>query len=300
MYRTKSVTAEDGTEIRYTVSGRGDSTVVLSNGIGCNEVFFKYLVRDLEKRCRVICWHMRAHMDSGIPRDPSQVGFSHLLDDMRRVLQAEGEPGAVLVGLSMGAELNFEYYRRWPDAVQGIVVVNGHYEYPMKSFLDSATLETFFPLLLFASRVAPRTVQRGWRAVVGGPWSFWVAKRWIVNGRKILPEDFFAYLPHIRDISTRCFLEMAYYLGGHSARDLLPQIRVPVLILTGSRDVFTPIRFSQEMASRIPDARLVEIEGGSHAMLIEFPHVVNPLILEFLAALETAAGGGRRIRPVVE
>ena len=172
MYRTKSITAEDGTTIRYTVSGRGRTTVLLSNGIGCNEVFFKYLVRDLEKQYRVISWHMRGHMDSQLPRDPSHVGISYLVDDMKRVFQAEGAPRAVLIGLSMGAQVNFEFYRRWPASVESIVVVNSHFEYPMQSFLDSPTLEKYFPLLLFLSRLAPGAAQKIWSAIVGGPWSF--------------------------------------------------------------------------------------------------------------------------------
>ena len=280
---THYLDADDGTRIAYTVTGTGTPDIVLSNGIGCNEVFFRYLTRDLEQEHRVVAWHMRGHMDSALPEDISHVGPSYLVGDMKRVLDDAGVEKAVLVGLSMGVELNFEFYRRWPERVAAMIVVNGHYEYPMKSFLGTQTLETFFPLLLFMSRMAPGLFAKGWRTVIGGPWSFWVARKGVVNEDRIRAEDFYDYLPHIRDIDVRCFMEMAYYLAGHSAADLLPNIDVPVLILTGSNDTFTPIAFSQEMAERIPNARLEEIREGSHAMLIEFPEKISYKVKEFLA-----------------
>jgi class 3 adenylate cyclase len=48
------------------------------------------------------------------------------------------------------------------------------------------------------------------------------------------------------------------------ARDLLPAVRVPTLVLHRRDDPMLPIEASRYLADRIPGAKLVELEGGDH------------------------------------
>ena len=73
--------------------------------------------------------------------------------------------------------------------------------------------------------------------------------------------------------------------GEHSAQDLLPEIRVPTLVVAGSRDTFTPPEVSVAMAEAIPGARLELIEGGSHILPLEQRDRLGQLVRDFLASL---------------
>lgn len=279
---TGYISAEDGTRIAYTESGGGEPCVVLSNGIGCNEVFLRYLSEDLSWRFRVINWHYRGHMNSETPKDMSHTDYPYLVDDLKLVLDDAGVKKAVFVGFSMGVEINFEFYRRHPEMVEMLIPICGTFEFCFKSFFGLPLLEHLYPLATYAVRRNPKRVERIWRHTIGSPLAFPIAKLMVFNRKRVKKSDFKDYHPHIANIDKRLFLEMGGYLGKHSARDLLHEIDVPTLIIAGDRDNFTPIRVSREMAGLIPGSRLVEIKGGSHGTLIEFPEEVNPRVVDFI------------------
>jgi pimeloyl-ACP methyl ester carboxylesterase len=85
-------------------------------------------------------------------------------------------------------------------------------------------------------------------------------------------------------LDFEAYAETFRYLGEHDARDLLPRIRVPALVITGSRDLMTPLPTARQMARDMPQGRLAVIPGGTHYTAVEFPTEVNRLLLEFLAA----------------
>ena len=47
-------------------------------------------------------------------------------------------------------------------------------------------------------------------------------------------------------------------------RDVLPAVRVPTLVLHGEVDTVVPLEVARYVASRMPNARLVEMPGIGH------------------------------------
>ena len=66
---------------------------------------------------------------------------------------------------------------------------------------------------------------------------------------------------------------MLGHAGRHSAREILPTINVPVLIVAGDRDNMTPRILSEEMHKMISGSSLLVVEGGSHTAPIERPQL---------------------------
>jgi pimeloyl-ACP methyl ester carboxylesterase len=66
------------------------------------------------------------------------------------------------------------------------------------------------------------------------------------------------------------------------SRPTLADIRVPTLVLVGEQDALTPPDRSKEIASAIPDARLVVVPECGHASTLEQPEAVNRALLEWL------------------
>ena len=55
----------------------------------------------------------------------------------------------------------------------------------------------------------------------------------------------------------------------HNTCDRLPLISVPTLIISGSADRQVPVENSRRLASQIPGAELVILEGMGHGFFIE-------------------------------
>ena len=51
----------------------------------------------------------------------------------------------------------------------------------------------------------------------------------------------------------------------------LPQMKVPVLLITGTDDIVTPPQNSIMMADQIPAAWLVQIKNGGHGLMFQYP-----------------------------
>jgi len=67
--------------------------------------------------------------------------------------------------------------------------------------------------------------------------------------------------------------------------DRLPTITQPTLLMTGTDDILTPPQNSLNMAQKIPGAWLVQIEGGGHGMMFQYPNKFTEAVLVFLRDL---------------
>jgi pimeloyl-ACP methyl ester carboxylesterase len=275
----------DQTPIWYRVTGpAGAPAVVFCDGIGCDGYVWKYLERALSEGNRVVHWHYRGHGRTPPPRDPRRVDIVDLADDLAGVMDAAlGDgTGAVLAGHSMGVQVCLEAYRRHPERVRGLVLLCGSYGTPLRTFKGRRTLEQVLPWVRFMVGRIPGMVTGVWKRVLPTELAYQIATRFELNGELIRREDFFPYLEHMAQVDVRLFLEMLAAAGRHTARELLPRIDVPTLIVSGERDGFTPAALSEEMHRLIRDSELFVVEGGSHTAPIERPAEVTERIAEFL------------------
>ena len=277
--------ARDGTPIFYRVSGpEGAPAVVFCDGIGCDGYVWKYLERELTIGHRVVHWHYRGHGRTPTPRDRRRLDIIDLADDLADVMDAALPPKtrAVLAGHSMGVQVCLEHYRRHSERVSGLVLMCGSYGTPLRTFKGKRTLEQVLPYVKFLVNRVPGVVRGFWKRVLPTELSYQIATMFEINGELIRREDFFPYLEHMANVDVQLFLEMLAYAGRHSARELLPHVEVPTLIVSGDRDGFTPASLSQEMHELIRDSELFVVEGGSHTAPIERPDDVTQRIADFL------------------
>ncbi len=275
----------DETPIFYRVRGPVDApAVAFCDGIGCDGYVWKYLEPTLAATHRIVHWHYRGHGRTPPPRDRRRVDIADLADDLAAVLDAAvGDgAGAVLAGHSMGVQVCLEAYRRHKERVAGLVLVCGSYGTPLRTFKGKRTLEQVLPYVKFLVNRVPGVVRGFWKRVIPTELSYQIATMFEINGELIRREDFFPYLEHMANVDVQLFLEMLAYAGRHTARELLPHVDVPTLIVSGDRDGFTPASLSQEMHELIRDSELFVVEGGSHTAPIERPDDVTRRIADFL------------------
>ena len=65
-------------------------------------------------------------------------------------------------------------------------------------------------------------------------------------------------------------------------RDVLNQIRAPVLLVWGANDAITPPSVAHEFKERLPLAELEFIDQCGHAPSLEKPHEFNRIVERFL------------------
>jgi len=68
----------------------------------------------------------------------------------------------------------------------------------------------------------------------------------------------------------------------HNTLDRLPLITAPTLVIVGTGDRIIKPASSDLIAGRIPNARLVRVEGGSHCFPFEMKNAFNREVLNFL------------------
>jgi pimeloyl-ACP methyl ester carboxylesterase len=65
--------------------------------------------------------------------------------------------------------------------------------------------------------------------------------------------------------------------------ELLPQLKLPTLIIVGEKDAITPPPLARAMHAAIPGSRLAEIPGVGHMSPMEAPEAVNAVLRDFAA-----------------
>jgi pimeloyl-ACP methyl ester carboxylesterase len=70
----------------------------------------------------------------------------------------------------------------------------------------------------------------------------------------------------------------------------LEKLNVPTLVLCGTEDRLTPLRFSQDLANHISSAALQTVDGAGHAVMLEQPRRVAALLGVFLMTVPYTPG----------
>lgn len=277
----------DGTRLFYSDDDHGDvrAPVVLCDGIGCDGYVWRYLRRSVTPR-RVLHAHYRGHGRSQPPRDLARVAISDLADDLAAVLDDAEVPRAVLVGHSMGVQVSLETWHRHRDRVAGLVLICGAASHPLRTFRGVRTLEDLLPTIERLIVRAPRLVNSVNRTILPTRIALAIAGRVEINRALVRPDDFMPYLEGLARMDIRVFLAMLAAAGQHTSEPWLDQIDVPVLVIAGGRDGFTPPERSRQMAASIANARFLEVPDGTHTAPIERPLEIDRAVLDFLSGIQ--------------
>jgi pimeloyl-ACP methyl ester carboxylesterase len=281
-----SVIAEDGTRL-FVRSKDGDfppgsTRIFLSDGILCDGFIWKYLWDDLAAVAPITHWNYRGHGRSGPPSDPDRIDIAALADDLATVRRFAGDPPCVLVGHSMGCQVVLESYRRHPENVRGLILICGTFGKVTSTFRGMPILDLILPKIVEAVLKHEDLARMVWTRIPPEVALRFALKAGEVDPDKVRPEDVLPYLKHMTHVDLPMFLKMLRSAGEHTAEDLLPNIKVPTMIVAGGRDTWTPAFLAESMAQAIPGAELLLLEKGTHVVAIEQPEIVDMRILEFL------------------
>ena len=305
--RTERATGFDGTELAYGVFGNTGPWVVLVPGFGCPDNFWKYLLRPLSRRFRVIVYDTRGVGMSGYPRRPgyrarnlktADFSMENHAKDVVAIMDAAGADRAALIGHSMGGQIALETYRAAPDRLSALVMLTAPFASPTRT-LYGRDLDVLLRGLFATIKLLPRPATLLWRAL------FLARPELTHRGAQLVralgplakAEDMATYYRHLAFLDPIVLMKMADAMRAHSARDVLPLVDVPTLIVAGELDPFTPPALAHTMHDEIRDSELVVLEGASHGAVIEKPDDVIYAVTSFLERrVGRSASSPRRTR----
>lgn len=298
------IQADDGTAlvVRRWQKGTGP-TLVLCDGLGCDGYVWPYLLARFAGERPIFHMQWRGHGESDVPKDLDSVRMTVIVQDLSKALDLFGVDGdVVLLGHSMGVPIALECWRaqlqqKFHANIVGLGLFCGVFEDPIKTWHGPHAVDAMRPLgnivmnLLFESGSANliarwQQMSGFWKKLVKTDFAYNATVTGELNPAYIREKDFRPYMDHLGRMDMRVFARLARDMREHSARDVLPQISAPTLVVGGARDKFAPPWIAEEMHARIPDSDLLMMVEGSHCAPIEQPRLVERALLRLLARIE--------------
>jgi 3-oxoadipate enol-lactonase/4-carboxymuconolactone decarboxylase len=264
----------------YRLEGADDRPVlVFSHSLGCDHGMWDVQTRDLLPYFRILRYDTRGHGGSDVPAGDYTI--ERLGRDLLAIVDALGIEKFAFCGLSMGGMIGQWLAASAPDRITHLVLAN------TSPRMDSSAMETRRLMVLDSGMASIAD------AVMGRFFSPETLARHDVDAatvrRTLLntdPRGYSGCCAAIRDMDQT---------------GLLPQIRVPTLIIVGDRDVSTPWTGHGEVLAReIPNTRVVHLPTA-HLANLERPRSFRGALLDFLIppAADTLEAGYRMRREML-
>ncbi len=242
--------------IYYAEHGARGIPVVFIHGAGGSHLIWGKQVRALGEIAQAVALDLPGHNKSGSRGRESIDAYSEVV---LRFLDALGFERAVIIGHSMGGAIAQTLALSHPDRVAGLGLIG-----------TGARL-----------RVLPKILD-------GLSSDYDQTARWIVQ-LHFAPNPDPLWLTKSEEQLRACPPQVAH--DDYAACNVfdvmgrVAEIRAPTLVLCGRADRMTPVKYSEFLASKIPNAHLILIDGAGHSVMLEKPDEVNRALEAFVRRL---------------
>ena len=260
----------NGINIEYDVSGQGEYLVLLVGLGGESRSLFRQ-VQEFKRFFQVVSFDNRGSGESDTPNESFSIRT--MADDTVGLMDYLGIESAHILGVSMGGMIAQEIAISYPERVNKLVLAS---TYPGGEDM--------------------REITENMRKALGLGEDFSKDDAWDVDIEKFM--NYVASLSFnkreyrmIFSAMSGAYVQKAGFEGfagqleaasNCDTHTRLHLIKSPTLVLTGTGDRVVPMCSSEMIAGKIPDARLVTIEDGSHAMYLEMSKSFNNAVMEYL------------------
>jgi len=261
--------AVDGAEIVYRRVGRGQPLLILNGFAATNADWDPSFIDRLAYCNELILLNNRGI--GGSTDDGQLFDIEKLADDAAQVIEILGIEHASVMGWSMGGFIAQAFAVKYPDRVHKLVLLStdpGGTEADLASprvwseLLDaSGTPDEQARRLFFL--LFPTDVAEPFHRQFGG----------IVAAARA---QLSAELLHRQAAAMD-----AWHRNGLTSQ--LRNLRMPVLIATGTEDIVIPASNALKLANSIPNAWLAQFPHGGHAFIAQYPRALADLINSFLS-----------------
>jgi pimeloyl-ACP methyl ester carboxylesterase len=236
--------------------------LVLIHGAGGDHLSWSPEMRHLPGY-RVITLDLPGH---GKTIGPGRQFVQDYARDVAGFIDTLGIFRAAFVGYSMGGAIALAMALDYPDRVAGIGLISSGPILPIPSpIIENAANQSTLPLAIKSLQemsIGSQTPEN-------------------------LKETVFRRLGKTRQT---LLLDDLLACDRFNVTDRLSAIRTPVLVVCGTDDKLTPLRFSESLSSQIPGAALQTMEGAGHMLVFDQPARLAKLVSVFLATIPYRPG----------
>ncbi len=218
-----------------------------------------------EQRFRLVALDWRGFGESEINVEVSSMDL--LAGDVLGLMDALGMQQAILCGLSMGGYVAFNFMRRYPQRVGGLILAD------TKPGADNEEARAN------REKVAQLAESQGAGAIAE------------MQAPRLLSTYTRSHHPEI-ELQVRQMINAATSRGiaaasrgmalREDATDLLPAITCPTLVIVGEDDALTPPDLARDYAAMIPGAQFARIPQAGHLSNLEQPQIFFEVVRNFL------------------
>ena len=226
-------------------------------------------VKSWSQNFRVIAPDFRGFGDS--PMSEGEFSMAGCAEDVADLVVSLGiRQKIVLLGLSMGGYVAFEFVRRYPEMLCGLILVGtqpaADSDAAKQARYETAEFVRREGTAALAERLIPRFLGKTTLAT----------KRAVVETLRRL----------IESSSREAIAQASYGLASRAdSTPLLTEIKVPTLIVAGAEDAIIPSAQSETMHRKIRDSQLVVVEQCGHLINLEQPKELDRVVDNFLNPL---------------
>jgi pimeloyl-ACP methyl ester carboxylesterase len=251
----------NGININYKVEGQGEPLVMIM-GFTANRSSWTSQIPCFNKYFRVVTFDNRGAGKSDKPQGPYSTKM--MADDAIILMDLLGIEKAHILGVSMGGMIAQELAINYPQRVMKLVLACTYacQDKTSGDTSEQAKLSQLTPEKMVSDMVGLAFNKPLYRFLSGLlariQFKFMGASGWV----------------GIAGQHEACLK--------HDTLERLPLITAPTLVIVGTKDrIINPIS-SEVIAAKIPNAKLVKAEGGSHFLSFEMKNVFNREVLNFL------------------
>ena len=263
--------------IAYQVVGNGPLDLVFVMGwITHLEYFwqepsFAGFLRRLASFSRLILIDKRGTgLSDRVPLDQLPT-LEQRMDDVRAVMEAVGSPRAALLGVSEGGPMCSLFAATYPERTSALVMIGTYAkrirddDYPWGPTAEQR--QAFFELM-----------QREWGGPVG------IAERAPSRANDPVFREWWAKYLRM-GASPGAAVALTKMNAEIDVRHVLPTIRVPSLVIHRTGDLCLKAEEGRYVASRIPNAKYVELPGNDHLPFVGDQDAILDEVEEFLTGV---------------
>ena len=252
-------TAPDGVQLAYSMIGEGPPLMKTGNWMTHLEFdlespIWRHLYRELARDHTLIRYDARGNGLSD--RTVDDISLDASLRDLEAVVDAAGITRFALFGISQGCAVSIAYAVRNPERVSHLILYGG-YAVGWNKRARSAAEKEEDAAMLTLLRVGWGKENPAFRQLF--------TSQFVPGGTKE-QADWFNELQRIT-VSSETAARIVTASGEIDVTALLPQVRVPTLVLHARDDARVPFEAGRRMAAGIPGARFVALPGRNHLFL---------------------------------
>lgn len=251
-------TASDGVRIAYALAGQGPPVVKAANWLNHLEYdwqspIWSRLLHELAAKHQLIRYDERGNGLSDW--DVDDISFEAFVRDLESVVEAARLDRFALLGISQGCAVSIVYAIRYPERVSHLVLYGGFAR--GRTTRDAEHARTLFSI-----------VEQGWGKENPAFRQFFTSL--------FVPEGTPEQMQWFNDLqrittSPENALRIMRATGDVDISDLLPQVRVPTLVLHCRNDAAVAFDEGRRLAAGIPGAKFVALESRNHLVLESEP-----------------------------